>query len=416
MKNKILLLFFLSSVNFLFSQSVKELYKQGTNAYESKDYGGFLRICKTIDSIRPSHPTYSYNLACAYALNKEYENSFSTLEKCILENKELNFEQDVDLESLKSFAHYEKLVQLKKSLAQTVANSKKVSVLSEKELHPENIVYLKQQKLWLAASVRKRKIVSFDVATGICVDWFKDNQLLAVMALKTTQDQKSIWVCTSAVAEMEGYNSKDTNRSEVLQIDIATHQVLQRIVLEGNHVLGDLCVTATGAVYVTDSVQPIIYKVENGQLVIWLDLTSRAYNLQGIIFDEKRNCIFVADYLRGILKINVSTPSIYNWLTFPRGFTFKGIDGLSLYKNSLIVIQNGVNPIRIARLTLENGYQISKITILDHNRNEFKEPTSGCVVANQFYFIANVPWSAYDSKGNLDSQKISNPMLFVTKL
>lgn len=416
MKNSLFLILTLGLTNLLLGQSLKELNNQSKVAYEAKDYAGFLRILKKMDSIRPAHPTFMYNLACAYALNNEADHAFNVLEKCILNNKDVVFETESDLQSLKPFPKFEILANLKKKLSEQIETSFKQCVLEEKELHPESVLFLEKQKLWLAGSVRKRKIVSFDIHSGKCIDWYKDENMLAVMSLKMAPDAKTIWVCTSAMPEMEGFDANIENRSEVLQIDIVTRKILQRIPLLGKHVLGDLLVTPKGDVFITDSVQPLVYKLEKGNMITWLDLSKQAFNLQGIAYNAKDKSIFIADYLKGILKVNLSNPLDNKWLTVADGITLKGIDGLYCYKNSLIAIQNGVNPIRIVRFELDNTSNITNAIVLDHNRLEFKEPTLGYVVNNDFYFIANAPWQAYDSKGNLDSSKVSNPMLYVNKL
>ena len=87
MKYLYLLLF---SVGLL-AQSQKEIYLASTKAYQDKDYPTFLKLTEQLDSVRPSHPAYSYYLACAYALNNKEAEAIRQLKKCLLANVAIPF-------------------------------------------------------------------------------------------------------------------------------------------------------------------------------------------------------------------------------------------------------------------------------------------------------------------------------------
>lgn len=400
-----------------FSQSQQELYKQSVQAYNDKNFSRFLVFSQKLDSIRPSHPTFTYNLAVAYALNNQKEAAVSTLEKAVLMNNEVAFETDADFLDLQNSAGFKQLLQLKTDLGKSVTGSRKVVSLSEKELHPEGLLYLPQSKTWLASSIRKRKIVSFDVKTGQCQDWLTDKGLLAVFAMKADEKEKYLWVSSAAMPEMEGYTKDQEGRAEVLKIDIKTRKIVNRFMLAGNHVFGDLVIAKDETVYVSDSGEAIIYKIANDKMEVWLDLKKEALNLQGLAFNDDQSKLFIADYLKGILVIPMKNPSNHNWLPFPKGTTVKGIDGLVYYKNTLIAVHNGVKPIRLVQYNL-NGTQeqIIGYTILDYNRPEFDEPALATVANGKLYFFSNSPWKAYDKNFTLDATQFENPMLFELEL
>lgn len=406
----------LSFFSVSYGQSLKEKYNLSTKAYQDKDFATFLKLTKELDSLRPSHPTYTYNLACAYALNGKTEASIATLKKCLLMNNTVAFEKEVDLESIKNSDQYASLLTLQSDLNNPIITSVKKSILSERDLHPEGLLYLKKSKQWLATSIRNRKIVSFDIASGKCTDWFTDDNLFSVLAIKPDDDEKVLWVTSSAMPEMKGYNAGLEGKSEVLKIDIKTKKILQRFALEGNHVLGDLVVDKNGNVFVSDSGEATIFTISNDKLEVWLDLKKEAFNLQGLTFNDKQSELFIADYLKGILRINVNNPSDRNWLKFPEGTIAKGIDGLVWHKKSLVAIHNGVKPIRILQYFLNETNAITSYKVLDHNRPEFNEPALGTLVGSKFYFFSNAPWKAYDKDGVLDESIIDFPTLFSNQL
>ncbi|WP_337965810.1 hypothetical protein [uncultured Flavobacterium sp.] len=400
-----LLLFGISA----FSQT-KVLYNQSVEAYKSKDYVLFLKLAKQLDSIRPMHPTFAYNLASAYSLNGKKEESLRVLKTVVLANNTIDFEGDSDFDGIKNEKGFKDLLELKVSQSKTIENSKEKFSLSEKDLHPEGLLYLEKHKLWLSSSIRNKKVVSFD-EKGNCSDWFIDCSY-SVFAIKADYKEKYLWIACSAIPEMKGFSKEMEGKSEILKIDINTRKLVKRYVIEGNHVFGDLVITKNNDVYISDSAEAIIYKIENESLVLWKDLRKEAFNLQGITLNANESKIFIADYLKGILSIDIKSKK-ENWLEFPDNASKKGIDGLVFYNNSLIAIQNGVVPIRIVRYKLnESQTKIVDFTVLDNNRKVFDEPALATLIKNKVYFFANSPWKFYDKDGQLDESKFENPKLF----
>lgn len=398
------------------AQIPQKLYNASVRAYENKDYAAFLKFTISLDSVRPLHPTYTYNLASAYALNGNSAKALSTLHKLVLMNNTTAFEADDDFKSLQGTEGFKALQGLKESQNKLVETSKPVVVLSEKELHPEGVTYLPKSKTWLASSIRKRKIVSFDIKTGQCTDWFKDDKTLSVLAMKADAKEEFLWVATAAFVEMERDDKALHGKAEVLKIDLKTKQVVKGYTVRGNHVFGDLIVAKNGIVYVSDSYKPIVYKIENDSISEFVTFPNDGYNLQGLAFNKEESKLFVADYLKGITVVDILTKAKTS-LIFPEGTSAKGIDGIVFYNNTLIAIQNGVKPIRVMQFQLNKKQnQISGFKILDNNRPEFNEPALATMVGEQLYFFANSPWSAYDKNGVMDVAKFSNPMLFSCKL
>lgn len=408
-------LIFNTAPNFAQVPPIK-IYNASIQAYKNKDYKTFLELTQKLDTLRPFHPTYTYNLAGAYALNNNSDKALETLKRLILMNNTAAFETDDDFISLRENAVYKEMIALKESQGKMVATSKPVITLSENDLHPEGLLYLPKSKTWLSSSVHKRKIIAFDIKTGKCTDWLKDDKTLAVFGMRTDAKEEFLWVSTAALPEMENFKKELTGKSEILKIDIKTKQVVNAYTVKGGHVFGDLIVAKNGVVYVSDSQKPIVYKIENDTMTEFLSLEKESFNLQGMAFNEQQNKLFLADYLKGIAVIDMVSKT-KTWLSFPEGTSAKGIDGLVFYKNSLVAIQNGVQPIRVTQFQLNKEQnQISSFKLLDNNRPEFNEPALATVVNDKIYFFANSPWKAYDKNGNLDLSKVSNPILFSCKL
>jgi sugar lactone lactonase YvrE len=393
----------------------KDLYFRAVKAHRHKVYGEFLSLMRQLDSIRPLSVKYTYDLACAYAMNDQPQRGLEELAKSVRMDVGLDTDGNPELEPLRSLPGLAEIARIKATLSAPVATSAKFLTLSEKSLHPEGLCYLKKHKMWLAAGIRDGKIVSFD-KKGKCTDWLK--LTYSVFAIKPDADEKFLWAATAGVPEQSGYVLSTNRHSEIVKIDIRTKAVGERIVVPGSHIFGDLAVADDGTVYATDSDSPMVLRIRGKEFSPWLYLTGRIYNLQGIALNDDQSALYVADYNGGILRVPVADPEKKEWLQMPEDMTPKGIDGLCFYRNSLIAVHNGVNPIRIVSYKLDGGgTRIVSSTVLDNNRPEFDEPTTGIVKDGDFYFFANSPWNAYDRKKQaLDEAKFSAPVLMRCKL
>jgi hypothetical protein len=110
----------------------------------------------------------------------------------------------------------------------------------------------------------------------------------------------------------------------------------------------------------------------------------------------------IVNTFKGFFKINTITREL-TALPFPNYFVI-GIDGLSFYKQSLIGIQNITYPVCINQYNLNSSFdKIENARVLVSNHPLFDIPTTGVVVDDWFYFIANSQMS------NLDNDKIKDP-------
>jgi hypothetical protein len=81
-----------------------------------------------------------------------------------------------------------------------------------------------------------------------------------------------------------------------------------------------------------------------------------------------------------------------------------GIDGLYWYPGSLLGVQYGAGPYRVARWHLSpDGAHVTSTEILENRSKLTSFPTTGAIVEGNFYFIANT------GIGNLKDDEIVDP-------
>ena len=103
-------------------------------------------------------------------------------------------------------------------------------------------------------------------------------------------------------------------------------------------------------------------------------------------------------------------------LSAPPGTTLLGIDGLSFHNGALIGIQNGIRPYRVVRLPLDaTASRIKAVEVLESNHPLFDEPTTGVVIGDRYFFIANSHWPSF-AEGTTPKHAVSAPLLMVLPL
>jgi hypothetical protein len=122
----------------------------------------------------------------------------------------------------------------------------------------------------------------------------------------------------------------------------------------------------------------------------------------GITLSGDGNLLFVADML-GVIRVDLLTnesedvdPGAHN--------TLSGIDGLYWNKGEFLGVQYGTGAYRVMRWQLSaDGRKVTASEILEHRTDLVNDPTTGAVLGDNFYFIANT--GIY----NLEDDKIVDP-------
>lgn len=201
---------------------------------------------------------------------------------------------------------------------------------------------------------------------------------------------------------MPDFNDTTSPRAAVYKYDIKTGKLLAKYEpadQSKTYVLGDMALNSKGEVYVSDSKNSFIFRVDESKKVLEQFYSDEQFwNIQGITFSGDDKYLYVADYIKGIFRLEVK-PRYLTQLECKLDVSLKGIDGLLFYENSLIAIQNGVKPLRVTRLTLtKTGDSVVGFTLLESNHPAFNEPTNGAIAGNHLVYVANSQWSGYDSQ------------------
>ncbi|QHV96909.1 SMP-30/gluconolactonase/LRE family protein [Spirosoma endbachense] len=275
--------------------------------------------------------------------------------------------------------------------------------LTETGLITEGVAYEASTGTFYIGSVYKRKIISYNQQTGEKPFSLPADSLWGVFGMKVDGVRGILWACSSTLPQAIGSTASTDGQSSLVAYDLKAKQLLHTYTVASDgkpHLLGDLTVTKNGTVYSTDSRTPSLYRLVAGEQMITRFLTdSLFYSLQGLALSDDEQTLYVADYRRGPLAINLATKLVTK-LAWPAGADLSGIDGMYYYKNSLIAIQNRSKPYKVSRLYLsQTAKVIERVDSLIAGHPLMTEPTLGVVAGSQFYFIANSQWDAFDNAG-----------------
>ena len=290
--------------------------------------------------------------------------------------------------------------------AEPVVNHSSIAfTLDEKDLLPENLAYDPKTGRFLVGSTRKGKILGVEPG---CHEWdfvkARAGGLWMVIGMKADPDRRLLWVASSDGDNLVGRKPTPGNAAGLFKFDLDSGKLLGRWLLDepgSTHFLNDLVVAPDGDVYVTHMFEAgQVWKLDakTGSFAPFYrgDADFRDPNGIALTADGKR--LYVADAM-GISVIDLADRS-RKTLQGPVGYKLGGIDGLYLYAHALVFMQPDLK--RVSRCELaDDGLHATRCQPLELNHPLFSHITTGVIVDNTLYYIANSQFDSVDAKGAL---------------
>ena len=252
-------------------------------------------------------------------------------------------------------------------------------------------------------STRKSKVIKID-KNGSVRDFLTERQdgLWSVIGIKLDSKRRMLWLNSTVTSNMPGFKQEDSGRAGVFKFDLKTGKLVKKYVLENKperHFFNDLVLNSRGDVFLTDMFGQAVYVIsrERDELELFAK-TNRLTDPNGIALSADEKLLFVASR-EGVSVFNVDAKS-RSQLGHDDNVTLSGMDGLYVYGNSLIAVQNGIN--RIVRYYLNaKSDRVERSEIIEANHPMFMNPTTGVIVGDTFYYIANSQFGSFDERGAL---------------
>ena len=135
----------------------------------------------------------------------------------------------------------------------------------------------------------------------------------AVLGVRVDTLRRVLWATLAGVPQMEGFTPADSTIAALVRVRIADGTIERRWDLPPSprgHALGDVMLGPAGDVFVTDSNDPVLYRLRPGADTLESIRHPLFRSLQGMAAPPNENVLYVADYSHGLLRVDLPTRAV----------------------------------------------------------------------------------------------------------
>jgi sugar lactone lactonase YvrE len=356
---------------------------------------------RAVEDVLPKVPDRGaalFLLARRYAQLGELQKALALLKECVALDAGFDPEpaQSPSLRPLASNTEFRVMLEQVRRRYPPVHKASVAFTVPAKDLFPEGLAVDTQRQLFYMGSMHHGKIVKFAL-DGSVSDFVKQDlyDLMPIGGVHVEPADHSLWASTDAGKK---------HHPELLHFD-AQGKLLERYASPGTmpYDLNDLVLRGSREIFTTDTEGHHVYRFDRASHSFTdIKLYRPVFYPNGITLSGDGNLLFVADML-GVIRVDLLTnesedvdPGVHN--------TLSGIDGLYWNKGEFLGVQYGTGSYRVMRWQLSpGGRKVTASEILEHRTDLVSDPTTGAVLGDNFYFIANT--GIY----NLEDDKIVDP-------
>jgi hypothetical protein len=335
-------------------------------------------------------------LARRYAQLGQLDKALSLLKDCIALDQGFDPEEKPQLQALHANPEFQALVEQVRRRYPPVHRARVAFTVPEMDLFPEGLAVDSSRHIFYMGSMMHKKIIR--IVNGQVSDFVKAGvyTLPEIGGIKVDPKDHGLWAAAG-----------DDHDSELLHFD-AQGKLLEhfRPSEAGPHILNDLVLRPGDEVYVTDTLSHQVYRFDRSQeSLVPMSFHRPLLYPNGIALSDDNNWLYVADIL-GVIQVDLRDQTSRE-VDPGQHSTLAGIDGLYWYKGSLVGIQYGNGPYRVARWRLSrNGRTVRSTEIFEYRTSLISFPTTGAILGDSFYFIANTGIANYKDGKVVDPAKL----------
>ncbi len=403
MVRRIILFLFLFTA-LVSAQNPFEAYYLSKQRLQEKDTAGYFYLAEQAYTLAPFNLEFTVNYARACVVVGRQIRATNLLQSVADIGFDYSLDKDTTFAPLWKQSKFKQIVSKMKMSSKLTASNYAFS-LKEKDLIPEGMTYDPRQQKFYVSSIYKRKIVGINL-DGTSFDFTGEAQdgLYSTLGMKVDAARNHLWVMgVLNTPKAKVMNASDFGKAAVFQYDLETRKLLKKYTLNDTlkHLFNDL-VIVNGSVYLTDSENGAVYRIdkESGSFTPFYQWDWLFYP-NGITVSQDQQYLFIAHWA-GISRVSLADTQMVMLQCKPNT-TLTGVDGLYSYENNLIAVQNAAGPqSRIMLFELNKTMDaVAKSTVLESQNPLYNIPTTGAVVDDEFFFIANSQLQNFDAQGNI---------------
>ncbi len=379
-----------------------ELRRAAAEARARGDQRAELAACEAAVALRPDAPRDLVNLAAAQAHAGQADDALATLRQLADLRIFVPLERIPDFAPLRKLPAFEAIQSTLAAHVRVAGSATIVAELPAMDSIIEGLAWRPATREWFFGDVRQRCVWRRDGAGRVTRFSPLEANLLGVFNVTVDEPHGLLWLSTSALPEISGYDATLKGRGGVVALDLNTGQVRRRAELEpdgGDHCLGDLLLAPDGTVYATDSIAPVVWRLAPGatRLERWLESPGFS-SLQGMALVDQGRLLLVSDYSNGLWRIELATRKI-ELLPPLAHATLVGIDGLQADGDHVVAVQNGIEPQRVVRLTFDVDFRhVTASEILAAGQTQFDDLSLSTVAEQRIHVNARSGWAGFECR------------------
>ena len=388
-------------------------YQKGMNAYNAKDYYGFIISMQRAQALAPDNPAPVYNVACGYALMGNKQEAVRWLNTMIDMGLDFGVSTDHDLDTIRNSPEFNAVLKRIERMKVHVGEGQVAFTLPEKDLIPENVAYDPIDQRFFIGSTHRRKIVECDRNRDVRdFSTEQNDSLWTVIGMKVDSSRRHLWAASATQEIMKGFKPGDLGKTAIFKYELTTNRLVKKyplIIDSLQHLFNDLVLDSRGDLFITDSFSGWVYWISRDDDVLQ-PFVKTVPSINGITISDDGKHLFLGTFDRGILRVDVQSKEVIRLQTLENISTFN-VDGIYWYKGSLVVIQTRLN--RVARFFLDRSRaRIERMDILEAYNPHFDDPTTGCIVGDTIYVVANCQFRKFDrQKNTFPLEKLAEPVI-----
>jgi hypothetical protein len=335
-----------------------------------------------------------YLLAHHYAHLGDQAKALALLKECVAIGEGFDPSEAHAFIPLKSDGQFRQLGEQVRREFPPVHRARVALALAQSDLFPEGLAVDAAKRVFLVSSMHHNKIVRI-TESGEVKDFVKEGvyELMPVGGVHVEPADHSVWCAT---------DPGEKNRSEIVHFD-AHGRLLERYVAPGlgPHDLNDLVLRGESKIYVTDTDGNKVYRFDRkSHGFVTLEFSRPIFYPNGITLTDDGNVLYVADFL-GVQRIDLRSKEAQEIRPMAHD-TLAGVDGLYWYKGGLVGIQNSTSLRRVMRWKLSrDGRSVVAGETLERGTELVRDPTTGAILDDKFYFMANTGIDNLDDNGRI---------------
>ena len=235
--------------------------------------------------------------------------------------------------------------------------------------------------------------IAEDGSSEVLLQANNENGLWSINGLAADVANNRLWISSAATPMFSGFIPTDRNHGALFEFNLETLERVGQYFVPIDalpHELGSLTVTTDGHVYVADRATPIVYrKTPDGKRLEAFVGARELVSFSDLVVTPDNSRLFVADRYKGVFVVDPIAEQAA-MLGGPENLNLGGIEGIEYADGQLIVIQGGMQPQRLMRLTLaQNGSIAESVAPMAVAIAPFNRPGVGTIRGDSVFYFAN---------------------------